>query len=109
MPVFDHVTPEHARRLARANVIGAIVMLALLGGCFAFGLSGDGSAEGPANERPMAIVVGLVVLVPYGIFLLVAAGLLRRWPRTGYVAHILAWNWPFILAIGAAVSAWLLG
>lgn len=107
MRAFDHVTPEHARRLARANVIGAVVMLALLGGCFAFGLASHGRSE--PNERPMGIVIGLVVLAPYGIFLLVAAGLLRRWPRAGYVAHILAWSWPFILAIGAAVSAWLLG
>jgi hypothetical protein len=109
MAAFDHVTPEHARRLARADVIGAVVMLGLLGGCFAFGVVGHGNVETHADERPMGILIGLVVLVPYGILLLAAAGLLRRWPRAGYVAHVLAWNWPFILVIGAAMAGWLIG
>jgi hypothetical protein len=109
MPAFDHITPENARRLARADVIGALVMLALLGGCFALGLVSHGSAEHPPNERPMGILIGLAVLAPYGIFLLIAAGLLRRWPRAGYVAHVLAWSWPFILVLGAAMAGWLLG
>ena len=109
MSAFDHVTPTHARRLARADVIGAVVMLALLGGCFAYSLGGHGSVTDHPDERPMGAVIGLVVLAPYCILLLLASRLLRRWPRTGYIAHVLAWCWPFLLVLGVAVGGWLLG
>ena len=80
-------------------------MLALLGGCFAMGMRRPGDAGTHVNERPMGILIGLVVLVPYSILLFISSGLLRRWPRTGYIAHVLAWSWPFLLVLGAVLVA----
>jgi hypothetical protein len=107
MPAFDFLTPTRVRRLARADLIGALVMLVLLGGCFGHGMIGGGEDAGTrVDERPMAMVMGLVFLVPYSAFLFLSSGLLRRWPRAGYITHVLAWNWPFIfvLLLGLAAS-----
>ena len=82
-------------------------MLTLLAGCFVVESSGSGNPADNAEGGLYGLVIGLVLLLPYSISLFIAAGLLRRWPRVGYIAHVIAWNWPFILVIGVVLGGWM--